>query len=188
MNCLRSCHLAKVQEDKIAFVPRKPVERTLKAQLCTTVTAAITADYFAKRKDAAAASAMPATQLKWPASFARRGDPSRQKFILVTHPVLPVPQLESEFTYLHVIITALALTKPMIQMLLCFHRNLWLGQYSTWEDSQAIACTYKAWLLELVWLFRFWRQRFFIYKKKLMKNLKEESEKKWLNFSCWMKN
>lgn len=46
-------------------------ESQSKAQPCTTVVAAITGDYFGKRKDAAAASAMPATHLKWPASFAR---------------------------------------------------------------------------------------------------------------------
>lgn len=42
--------------------------------------------------------------------------------------MLPVPQLESEFTYLHVITTAVVWRKTMIQMLLCFHRKLYLGQ------------------------------------------------------------
>ena len=63
MNCLRVCHLAKVQEDETVFVPRKLIKVTLKTQMCTMVVAVITVDYFTKREDVAAASAMPATCL-----------------------------------------------------------------------------------------------------------------------------
>lgn len=128
MNCLRSCHSARVQEDQIAFVPRKQIKGMLKAQPCTTVVAAITADYFAKRKDAAAASAVSATHLKWPASFARG----------VTHPGRGSSLLHLHCCQFHS--WSLNLLISMLEsLLLCLQRSWYRScpvfiETSTWDS------------------------------------------------------
>lgn len=95
MNCLRVWHLAKVQKDKIVFVPRELIKVTVKTQTYTMLAAVITADYFTKKQDVAAASAISATCL-CVLLASQRGEPPRQMFILTTHSMLPVKQSECE--------------------------------------------------------------------------------------------